>query len=154
MTKSLSTEDYYELQNGFSSATAQKLQLGTELEERSGKVAKAKYDFSVDAGAIGDITIQAAALPKNAVVTRVYSDEQTTLTSGGSATLQLKAGSTSLTDALAFDTAFTGVDSHPLASSAEAIKLSSASALVLTIATAALTAGKVVFAVEYWQTDA
>lgn len=107
------------------------------------------YDFDEDGGATGDVEF-GVNLPAGAIVTSVYADEQTTLTSGGSATLQLVAGSTDLTDAEAFDTGFTGADELALASSATAIKLSAVSALKLTIGTAALTAGKVRFCVQYY----
>lgn len=106
------------------------------------------FDFDLDGGAVGDIDFE-RLIPAGALVTAIYSDELTALTSGGSATVQLKAGATDLTDALAFDTGFTGQDSLALASSAEAIKVSSASAVSITIATAALTAGKVRFYVQY-----
>ena len=113
------------------------------------RVESVMYDFSNDAGAVGTLSF-GRMLPEGAVVTRVFSDEQTALTSGGSATLTLKAGSTSLTGAIAFDTGFTAtVESQALASSATAIKLSALSELKLTIGTAALTAGKVRFFVEY-----
>lgn len=108
----------------------------------------AVIDVALDGGAVGDITL-GRVLPAGAVVTKVVSDEQTALTSGGSATVQLKAGATALTDALAFDTGFAGVEDQALASSAEAIKLSAAGELTVTIATAALTAGKVRFFVQY-----
>jgi hypothetical protein len=106
------------------------------------------YDFSSDAGAVGTISF-GRHLPAGAVVTRVFSDEQTALTSAGSATVQLKAGSTNLTDALEFDTGFAGVQSQELASSATAIKVAAESELNIAIAGAALTAGKVRFFVEY-----
>lgn len=106
------------------------------------------YDFSEDAGAVGTISF-GRYLPAGAVVVRVFSDEQTAFTSAGSATCQLKAGSTNLTDALAFDTGFAGVESQALASSATAIKLSASSELKMAIGTAALTAGKTRWFVEY-----
>jgi hypothetical protein len=106
------------------------------------------YDFSLDAGAIGTVTF-GRMLPAGAIVTRVIADEQTPLTSGGLATLQLQAGATDLTDALAFDTGFGGTAALALASSATAIKLAAASELQLEIAGATVTAGKVRLLVEY-----
>ena len=106
------------------------------------------YDFSEDGGAVGDVSF-GRKLPAGAIVTKVFSDEQTALTSGGAATVQLKSGSVSLTDALAFDSGFAGVEEQALASSAEAIKLSAEGELKISIATAALTAGKVRFFVQY-----
>lgn len=118
------------------------------LDEGGNRSDSVLYDFSNDGGTAGDISF-GRILPSGAIITNVYSDELTALTSGGSATVQLKAGSTDLTDALAFDTGFTGTENQALASSATAIKLSADSELKITIATAALTAGKVRFFVEY-----
>jgi hypothetical protein len=122
----------------------------TVLAENAVQCQTFLYDFSQDGGAVGDVSF-GVKLPANAVVTSIYSDEQTAFTSGGSATITLKAGSTSLTGALAFNTDFTGQDKQDLASSADAIKLSSASELKLTIGTAALTAGKCRFAIYFHQ---
>ena len=120
----------------------------------SKQLAVVEYNFTYDGGAIGTYSL-GVQLPAGAVVTDVYSDELTTLTSGGSATLQLQAGSTNLTGAVAFDTGFTGVEKQALASSATSIKPSAStkSELKLAIATAALTAGKVRFAVEFYVSE-
>lgn len=118
------------------------------LNEGGNRAESALYDFSIDAGAIGDVEF-ARNLPAGAIVTKIVSDEITALTSGGAATVQLKAGSTNLTDALAFDTGFAGVQNQALASSATAIKIAAESELKISIAAAALTAGKVRFYVEY-----
>lgn len=106
------------------------------------------YDFSFDAGAIGTLN-SGRLLPAGAIVTNVHSDEITVLTSGGAATVQLKVGSQNLTDALAFDTGFSGTQSQALASSATAIKVTSQAQLNIAIAAAALTAGKLRFFVTY-----
>lgn len=108
----------------------------------------ALYDFSVDGGAVSTISL-GRNIPAGAIVTNIITDELTALTSDGAATVQVKAGSTALTDALAFDTAFTGADTHALASSAEAIKVSAESEISIAIATAALTAGKLRVIVQY-----
>lgn len=106
------------------------------------------YDFSSDAGAVGSLS-SGRLLPAGAIVTNVYSDEITALTSAGSATVQLLVGSQALTDALAFDTGFASSQSQALASSATAIKVTSQAELKIAIAAAALTAGKLRFFVEY-----
>ncbi len=106
------------------------------------------FDFSKDGGALGTLSL-GRLLPAGALVTNLFSDEITVLTSAGAATLKLQAGSTDLSDALAFDTGFAGSQSQALASSATAIKVSASSELKLVIAGAALTAGKVRFFVEY-----
>lgn len=117
------------------------------LDKGGIRVASALYDFSSDGGAVGSITF-GRLLPAGAVVTRVFADELTNVTSGGSATIQLKAGSTNLTGATAI-ASFSGLTAPALDGSAAAIKLSADSELQIAIATAALTAGKVRFFVEY-----
>jgi len=114
------------------------------------RVATFVYDFAVDGGAISTITpASTKTLPKGAMVRSIASDEQTPFTSGGSATVRVKCGSINLTDTLAYNTAFTGADTHALASSAESIDITTAGELSIAVAAAALTAGKVVFYVEY-----
>lgn len=107
-----------------------------------------QYKFSADGGTVGTKSF-GRKLPAGAIVTNVYSDEIAVLTSGGSATLQLKVGSTNLTGALAFDTGFANAQSQALASSATAIKVAAESELNLAVAGAALTAGTVRFYVEF-----
>lgn len=115
------------------------------------QVAKAIYDFDVDGGAVSTITPQQTeTIPAGAIVTNIYANETTALTSGGSATVELKAGSVSLTDPLAFDTGFTAKpETLALDNSLTAIPVATAADLSITVATAALTAGVVEFYVEY-----
>lgn len=103
------------------------------------------WDFSKDGGAVGDISF-GAALPAGAIVTNVWTDEETAVT--GATSVTLKAGSTALTGALDL-TADAGVQSRALAGSAAGIKVSASSELKISIATAAATAGKVTFYVEW-----
>jgi len=117
------------------------------LDKGGLRMASVLYDFSVDAGAVGTLTF-GRVLPAGAIVTKIIADELTNVTSGGSATVQLKAGSTNLTGAIAIAD-LAGLTAPALAGSVAAIKLSAASELSLAIATAALTAGKVRLCVEY-----
>lgn len=105
------------------------------------------FDFSSDGGAVGSISF-GRILPAGAVVTQIIADELTNITSGGSATIQLLAGSTALTGATAI-ASFSGLTAPALAGSAAAIKLSAASELRIAIATAALTAGRLRLFVRY-----
>lgn len=114
------------------------------------------YDFSVDGGAVGTISYK-NILPKNACISRIFVDIQTAATSGGSATYRLLAGSTNLTAATAYDSATEGINNvgvlqvaNSASSPFDAIKLSANAELKLTIGTAALTAGKVRFTIEYF----
>lgn len=104
------------------------------------------YDYSKDGGAVGTYLF-GQSLPAGAIVTNVWTDEETAVT--GATSITLKAGSTALTGALDFTgVGESGVKARSLASG-DAIKLSSASELQIAIATAAATAGKVTFYVEW-----
>lgn len=128
------------------------------LQQGAMQIAQCLYDFSLDGGAVGSYAMR-TRLPRNAVITNVYADVETAATSGGSATYQVKAGSTNLSAALAYDSATSGINAVgiqalPTAASSpfEAVKLSatSASELSMAIAGAALTAGKVRFTIQYF----
>jgi hypothetical protein len=126
--------------------SAAKIQgLGTALDNSVG-VATVTYDFSVSGGAVSTIDL-GKAIPDNAIVTQVVQDTLTTVTSGGSATVQLILGSTNLTGATAI-ASITGTGTIALASGT-AIKVATGANLKVAIATAALTAGKVRFLVTY-----
>ena len=130
----------------------QAAQLGSALQAQKGHLC-ALYDFSVHGGAQSTIDLdnaygKAVTLPANAIVTNVWAEELTDVTSGGSATLLLVAGSTSLTGATGY-ASFGGITSVGLAGSAAGIKVSANSDLKVTIGTADVTAGKVRFHVEY-----
>lgn len=103
------------------------------------------YDYSKDGGAVGTYLF-GQSLPAGAIVTNVWSDEETAVT--GATSVTLKAGSTALTGALDF-TGDAGIQSRALAGSAAGIKVTSASELQIAIATNAATAGKVTFYVEW-----
>lgn len=102
------------------------------------------WSFSVDGGAVGTYLF-GQSLPAGAIVTNVWTDEETAVT--GATSITLKAGSTSLTGALDM-TGDSGVKARSLAV-ADAVKLTSASELNIAIATNPATAGKVTFYVEW-----
>lgn len=103
------------------------------------------WDFSVDGGAIGDILF-GVKLPAGSIVTNVWVDKEVAVT--GATAVTVSAGATALTAQFDLVAAATTA-SRALAGSATAIKLSAASELKLSIATAAGTAGKVAIYVEY-----
>ncbi len=117
------------------------------LDASGSRAESCLYSFATDAGAVGTVSCT-RQLPAGAIVTDVVIDVLTALTSGGAATVQLKAGTTNLSDAEAY-TDLTGTQKLALASSAEAIKIASASELKVVIAGAALTAGKIRYLVKY-----
>jgi len=110
-------------------------------------VAKATYSFTVDGGAVSTITPATNQLvPKNAIITRAWTDVRTSMTSGGSATVALAVGGVTIKSATAFDNAaYTGLDDQVTAPA----KTSSSGYITFTVATAALTAGIVDIYVEY-----
>lgn len=143
------TQTQREYLDSLNQGNARRADLNKALD-RSEKVVALLYDFSVSGGATADYNLtdidgNTYATEEACVVTKIIALEQSALTSGGSATVQLKAGSTNLSDAEAFDTGFTGADSLALASSATAIAVATGQTLKITVAGAALTAGKVIF---------
>lgn len=104
------------------------------------------WDFSVDGGAVGTFSFT-RTLPANAVITGIVLHEITNVTSGGSATLTVMAGSTALSGAIAVAAVATGTTA--LASSATAIPLAAVSELKLAVAVAAITAGKLRMFINY-----
>lgn len=118
------------------------------------KVALAVYDFAVDGGVIGAITLAGTTqLPDNAVVTAVTHDVLTTCTSAtDAATIALSVPTDgALTTALAISNAANIWDAGAhLPNTVLPKKLTAARNLQITVAAEALTAGKIVFAVQYY----
>lgn len=109
------------------------------LTDNLGGCARDIYDFSVHGGAVGTITLP-LKVPDNAIITECIVDVLTDPTSGGSATIALGLNTT--TDLLAA-TAIASVTGIVVAKEqAAAFKLTAERNLQITIATAALTAGK------------
>lgn len=115
------------------------------------KTLQAEYDFAVDGGAVSDITLRSLAgdiqgntLPSGAVITGGYLDIETAVTSGGSATVALKAeGAADLLAATAPASLTTGrKDIIPDSTGSATVKTTAVRSVVATVATAALTAGK------------
>ena len=112
------------------------------------KVARALYDFSVDGGAVGTLTLELAdSIPTGAVVLGGWVDVQTIVTSGGAATVavQLEAAN-DIVNAAAVSGApwsTTGRKSIiPVFTGATTVKTSAARQIKIVIGTATLTAGK------------
>lgn len=116
------------------------------------KTAEGEYDFAVDGGAVGSITLRSvnaagAALPVGAVIMGGYVEVLTAVTSGGAATVAINSeGAGDMVAAAAVSGApwsTTGRKSViPVFTGATTVKTTAARNLVATIATAALTAGK------------
>ena len=118
------------------------------------RVAYYEYDFAVDGGAVGDITLRGEGLPEGAIVTDGKIHVLTAITSGGSATAALKIESAADVLTATAKTSFTLnaiLDIVPVRTAATAIRVTAAgNKPVMTVAVAALTAGKFILAVEYY----
>lgn len=121
--------------------------------EPAKRVAYFEYDFAVDGGTIGDIPLRGDSLSEGAVITGGMVHVKTTCTGGASATVSLKVESAA--DVMAA-TAMAGMvtnallDVEPDGTAAHAVRTTeNGRQVVATIATAALTAGKFVVALEY-----
>lgn len=134
--------------------------LGTELNQTK-NLMKLVYDFAVLGGAVGDIGLlddqgNAAILPKGAIVTRSFANVLTNVTSGGSATVALKL--LTAADLLAATAKASLVTSAPLvegvctgtsATMVGPVTATAGTQVKATVGTAALTAGKIQFFLEY-----
>ena len=109
------------------------------VTDNLGGCARDIYDFSIHGGAVGTLTLP-LVIPDNAIITECIVDVLTDPTSGGLATIALGLNTT--TDLLAA-TAIASVTGIVVAKeTAAAFKLTAERNLQLTIATAALTAGR------------
>lgn len=121
------------------------------------KVAYFEYDFAKHGGAVGDITVEGDVVPADAVITGGGIHVKAAVTSGGAATMAIKA--LSAADILAA-TAKASLSLNALIETVPVpqtgstwIRTTSAlTALTFSPAVAALTAGKVVVALEYFVT--
>lgn len=118
------------------------------------KMVKAVWDFSVNGGAVGDIALS-VTVPSGGLVTRTGYYVNTTCTSGGAATVALKLGAQASGTIvggtpIAVATLTAGaVANGDVTDVATAKRASADRILTLVVGTAALTAGKITFVVEY-----
>jgi hypothetical protein len=137
---------------------AAQVQLGTLLTRNKVHVIRATYDFAVQGGAIGSVNLKdfdgnAAKLPLGAIIKQVLIDVVTAPTSGGAATIALTAQSAGDLKAATAIASYTGlVAGVPVGSAATMIKLTAERTISATIATAALTGGKINVLIEYYLT--
>ena len=121
--------------------------------EPNKRVAYFEYDFAMDGGAVGDITLRGDRLPNDAVITSGMIHVNTAVTSGGSATVALKVLSAGDVLAATAKTSLTLnalLDTVPVGTAATAVRTTSAGlGVTMTVAVAALTAGKITVALEY-----
>lgn len=124
------------------------------------RTADCTWDFATNGGAIGTINLQKRIesvqpsgvvitlpilIPAGSIITKVVTDTQVALTSGGSATVAVDVGTDVVVAAQAFGSV-TGVQAW---SASLPLKSANGGSVQLTIATAALTAGRIRIVVEY-----
>lgn len=108
---------------------------------------RARYDFSVDGGAVGAINLLAGAyIPPNAIILNAFIDVITPPTSGGAATLAISVeGANDIIAAAAVSGAPWSTvgrkNGVPVGTGATSIKTTAARNVVATVAAFALTAG-------------
>lgn len=113
------------------------------------KVARGRYDFAVDGGAVGAIVISSTGqIPAGAYITGGFVQVDTAVTSGGSGTLAISVeGADDIVAAAAVSGApwsTTGFkDIVPDSTGSTVVKTTAARSITATVATAALTAGVV-----------
>ncbi len=113
------------------------------------RVAHARYDFSVDGGAIATITPAFnATIPDNAIIMNAIINPTVALTSGGSATIAVGTSAGSSTTSIKGATAVASysleamVQSVPVPQTASTwVKMSAAGQITITVATATLLTG-------------
>lgn len=118
------------------------------------RVAYFEYDFARDGGAVGDIAMRGDAIPADAIIVDGKVHVNTAVTSGGSATVALKlltAADIMAATAKASLAQNAILDVVPVRTAATAIRNTTEGVkLTATVAVAALTAGKITVALEYY----
>lgn len=122
--------------------------------EPAKQVAYFEYDFSRDGGAVGDIALRGDSIPSGAIVRNGVVHVLAAVTSGGAATVALKlktAGDVLAATAKASLTLNAVLDVVPVNTAATSIlNTADGAQVVATVGAAALTAGKIVVALEYF----
>lgn len=120
-------------------------------------VAYFKYDFAKHGGVVGDIVVDGYGIPSGSIIKSGIIHVVTAVTSGGLSTVAIKALTSAdilASTAKASLTANALLDTVPDNTAANAILTSAnLTALTFTVGTAALTAGKIVVALEYVVTN-
>jgi hypothetical protein len=121
------------------------------------RTAKAKYDFAVDGGAQGEITLASnCTIPDNAIIIGGIINSTTACTSGGSATIAVGTSAGSSATSLKAATAVASYSADallatvPVFTAASAVKMTAAGQVTVTVATADLTAGVIEITLVYF----
>lgn len=113
--------------------------------ENALKIAQFEYDFAREGGAVGDILLGTKKLPAGAKILYGFIDVQTAVTSGGSATIALKVTGAEDILAAAAIAGFSAnalLDAVPDFAAANMVIVAANAQVTMSVAVAALTAGK------------
>lgn len=114
----------------------------------------AEYDFAIDGGAIGVITLRGDTLPSGAVITDALLHIDTILASGGAATASIGSEAANDINAVAnFNAApfsTTGAKRPTFTATTAPVKTTADRAITMTVAAAVLTGGRFRVVVEYY----
>lgn len=113
------------------------------------KVARFFYEFAVDGGAVGAITLRGETVPAGALVLATHVDVTTVTTSGGAATVSLDLEAAADIRAAATLSTAPALSTATPKESLSAIRTTAARSVIATVGTAALTAGKFSVLVTY-----
>ena len=127
-----------------------------KVQAKNIQLGSAQYDFTTSGGAIGAIDLLGDSLPDNSTITRAFYEVLTAFTSGGAATVAFGVttdDASGLLAATAYNNAVFNAGYHDFIPDNTAAnfttKTTAARSLILTVATAALTAGRVRIWFEY-----
>jgi hypothetical protein len=130
----------------------------TGLSQQVGllKLATAYYDFAVDGGAIGNITLRGDSVPSGAIIVDSFINVTTAVTTAASGTVALKVEGTGDLRAAAVPSGTTVLSAtaaiRALATGASApIKTTADRPVIATVATGAITAGKFSVTLVYYE---
>lgn len=118
--------------------------VGSTRFEGKIKVARARYSFASEGGAVGDIALRGDKVPSGAIVVDGYVDVTTAVTSGGAATVAVKlqaAADLNAADAIAAIGATGARKLDKFGDDTARVKTTAERTVTLTVGTAALTAG-------------
>ena len=126
----------------------------TRHHQVHGRVAIFEYDFADLGGVVGDINLNGLAFPgTDFMMDRILVNAITAPTSGGSATIAIVLGGTTVLSATAFDnTLFNNTANLKRITLSAPVKITARTTNKITIATAALTAGRFMLYVPYGPT--
>lgn len=159
----VSDEDAYLLTNR-NGSVPQVTQLGVALQKGTVQVAQGVYDFTQQGGGYSKDIGLGAEIPKKSIIKNAYYKILTAVTSDGSASISVGTSTASLTDIVSKTPINDLTQANTLQQGAlfgdlggaSTFKLSSATSTVslkMRVTGAPLTAGKIVFVVEYVKAD-